>query len=447
MIRSTSIASFLTMAPLALIGPMLAACADDPVASQAPADYAELGLGGVEEMKSDGNWGAATTCKPIPNLTPLKDPLIVISLDGLTLHLTDRQGTYDRVFAIGAGAIENGKSLTPVSTGLPTGLYTTRTETSKGVDGPTPAQQVWSWNYSCRMWWKDDATGKQIPVFAGLPFIRLEGPPSLAYGIHGPIDKFTQANGGTLRRGYVSHGCIRMDAADVVEVYALIQGKKTPVRVQQAVERKNEKAVDIAAKWIGQECAADADCNFAGGFCHANTYSGRKFCSARCTSTCADKAGYPGTFCVADPADTTKGMCVARSVAVDNTCRRYDHFVTKVGVKRFNQTTVKADVCLPGSEGWMGDRCLASTDCTTGACAPVDDGQVGVCTQACTRACPDKANYAGTFCVEASEESGLAGGMCVASCFSNDDCAIGTTCEVEGRNGQPTTTRKVCLPY
>ncbi len=436
-----------TLAPLALLAvTALGACSDDTVETEAPADYADLGLGGVEEMKSDGNWGAATTCKAIPALTPLRDPMIVISLDGLTLHLFDRQGTYDKVFPIGPGAIDKGKSLTPVSTGLPTGVYYTRTEMPRGIDGPTPAQQVWSWNYSCKMWWKDEA-GKQIPVFAGLPFIRLEGPPTLGYGIHGPIDKFTQTNGGTLRRGYVSHGCVRMESVDLVEVYALIQGKKTPVRVQQAVERKDEKAVDIAAKWVGSECTVDADCNFTGGFCHANSYSGRGFCSARCTSTCADKAGYPGTFCVADPADATKGMCVAKSVAVDNTCRRYDHFVTKSRVQRFNQATTKADVCMPGTEGWMGDRCLASGDCTTGACAPVDDGDGGLCTQSCARSCPDKANYAGTFCVEASEESGLSDGMCVASCFSNDDCAIGTTCEVEGRNGQPTTTRKVCLPY
>jgi hypothetical protein len=116
-------------------------------------------------------------------------------------------------------------------------------------------------------------------------------------------------------------------------------------------------------------------------------------------------------------------------------------------VARFGQTTVKADVCLPGTEGWMGDRCLRSTECAGGACAPVDTGEIGVCTQACTRTCPDKATYATTFCVEASEESGLSDGMCVATCYSNDDCAVGTTCEVETRNGQPSVSRKVCLPY
>jgi len=426
----------------------LPACSEAPV-DESPTDYADLGLGAVEEMKDDGNWGAATTCKAIPALTPLRDPMIVISLDGLTLHLVDRQGTYDKVFAIGPGAIDKGKSLTPVSTGLPSGLYYTRTEMPKGVDGPTPSRQVWSWNYSCRMWWKDDQ-GRQIPVFAGLPFIRLEGPPSLGYGIHGPIDRFTQANGGTLRRGYVSHGCIRMESADLVEVYALIQGKKTPVRVQQAIERReDDRAVDLTAKWIGSECQGDADCNFNGGFCHPNAYSGRSFCSTRCTLTCADRAGYPSTFCVADASAPNTGMCVAKSVPVDNTCRRYDHFKTKTGVARFGQPTVKADVCLPGTEGWMGDRCLASTECTGGACAPVnaDEGAAGICTQACSRSCPDQASYAGTFCVTASDESGLADGMCVATCTSNDDCSLGATCEIEPRNGQASVSKKVCLPY
>lgn len=426
-----------------------AACGEDAAIDEAPEGYSEIGLGEVEDLKEDGNWGAATTCKPIPSLTPLKDPMIVVSLDGLTLHLVDRQGTYDKVFMIGPGAIEKGKSLTPVSTGLSSGLFYARTDMPKGVDGSTPAGQTWSWNYSCKIWWKDDS-GKQLPVFAGLPFIRLEGPPTLAYGIHGPIDRYTEANGGTLRRGYVSHGCVRMQAADLVEVYALIQGKKTPVRIQQAVERNaNDRAIDIAEKWIGSECQVDADCNFTGGLCHSNSYSGRKFCTTRCDKFCTDRAAYPPTFCVADPDAAGKGMCVPKSVPVDNTCRRYDHMKTKTGVSRFGQAATKADVCLPGTEGWMGDRCRADTECTGGKCAPFDSGVagVGICTQSCSRSCPDTANQPTTFCVKAEAESTLTDGMCVATCFSNDDCALGATCEVEGRNGQASVQKKVCLPY
>jgi len=438
--------AFILIVPVAFA---VTACdsASAPVDEQ-PDDYTDLTLGGVEDYKDDGNWGAATTCKAIPNLTPLKDPAITISLDGLTLHLVDRQGTYDKVFAIGPGAIENGKSLTPVSTGRADQVFWARADMPKGAEGPTSSQQTWSWNYSCKIWWKDEA-GKWIPVFAGLPFIRLEGPPTLGYGIHGPIDKFTTANGGTLRRGYVSHGCVRMESADLVEVYALIQGKKVPVRIQQAPERKTDGvAIDLAKKWVGSECKVDADCNFTDGFCHKNAYAGRGFCSARCTRFCTDMAQDPaGTFCVADPDDVTKGMCVKKSVAVDNTCRRYDHFTTKKGIGRFGQPTVKADVCLPGTEGWIGDRCLQDSECTGSVCMPVDDGDGGLCTQACGRTCPDKANFAGTFCVKATSESELSDGMCVASCTRDDDCSVGTTCETEPRNGQASVVRSVCLPY
>lgn len=425
---------------------MFVACGDTTTPIEEGGD--ELALGSVEEMKDDGNWGFATTCKPIPNLTPLNDPAIVVSLDGLTLRLYDRAGSYDKTFPIGPGAIENGKSLTPTSTHLATGVFYARADRPQGVDGPTPRQAVWSWNSKCRIWWKDER-GRDLPVFAGLPFIRLEGPPTSSYAIHGPVDNYTAANGGNLRRGYVSHGCIRMASNDVVEVYALIQGHKTPVRIQQAVERReDDRAVDLPDRWIGAECVADSDCNFANGFCHTNAYSGRGFCSARCTQFCADRAGYPATFCVADPDAPGKGMCVPRALPVDNTCRRYDHFVRKNGVARFNQSSVKADVCLPGTEGWMGDRCLASSECTGGVCAPLEDGDgAGICTQACTRTCPDKANHAGTFCVTAEPASGLSAGMCVAACANNDDCALGSTCELEQRHGQPSVTRKVCLPY
>src|SRR5438105_3480190 len=69
----------------------------------------------VGSIDGNGQWGAATTCKPLPTGLPtLRSPRVVISLDGLTLHLWDQGGTFDKVYPIGPGAIENGKSLTPV---------------------------------------------------------------------------------------------------------------------------------------------------------------------------------------------------------------------------------------------------------------------------------------------------------------------------------------------
>jgi hypothetical protein len=240
-----------------------------------------------------------------------------------------------------------------------------------------------------------------------------------------------------------------MAAADVVEVYALIQGHRTPVRIQQAVERRDDgRAVDLAARWVGAECRHDSECDFQGGFCATNAWSGRGFCSTRCTQYGPDRAGAAPTFCVANPAVRGEGLCVPKSVAVDGFCTRYDHLVTKRATPRFNQPRTVADVCLPGTDGWVGDRCLANGECAGGLCVPPGNGQgAGICSQACTRTCPDRANAAGTFCVAAPRESGLIGGLCAATCTTNDDCALGATCELEPRLGQATVTRDVCLPY
>ena len=434
---------------LALLAASVLACANaPPPEAAAPANEEFVGqdlpLGDVEGLKNDGSWGFATTCKAIPGLTPLADPEIVVSLDGLTLHLVDKQGTYDRVFPIGPGAIEDFKSLTPVSTSAPGGVFWARGDVAPVKDGPTPAQAAWGWSYSCRMWWTDEK-GQKSPVFAGLPFIRLEGSPTGAYGLHGPIDQYTLPSGGNLRRGFVSHGCVRMAAADIVEVFALIQGHKTPVRIQKAIEiLDGGVAVDIADRWLLGECAKDADCAFPGGVCKTNLWSGRGFCTKACTSTCPDKTGQPTSFCVTDPEDASKGICTLKPAPTANGCHRYEGFVEVAGIKRFGGTKT-SNACLPGTEHWIGDTCFTSADCTTGLCQKVDGGPAGVCTKACETSCPDQAGgYAGTFCV-ANPEGG--GGMCTARCTSNDDCAQGTTCESEPRNGMSSPVKTVCLPY
>lgn len=72
-----------------------------------------------------------------------------------------------------------------------------------------------------------------------------------------PIDNYRAPSGGNLRRGYVSHGCIRMEAAGVLEVYARIRGVgSVPVHVQRAPEREGER-VDC---WppVGQRASTPA---------------------------------------------------------------------------------------------------------------------------------------------------------------------------------------------
>ena len=427
---------------------VLSACTEvsvQPISEESHRWDEELSVGLVDDpddMKADG-WGHALECKDMPYVQPLTDPAIVISLDGLTLHLIDRAGTYDRVFPVGVGAVEDGESLTPVSTNRSEGVFYTRTDLAPTFDGPTPAQAQWGWNQQCRIWWTDE-DGERVPVFAGLPFIRLQGPSSSGYGIHGPIDRYRQTDGGDLRRGYVSHGCIRMEAADLAEVYGRISGSRAPVRIQEAIERRSDgRAVDVEDPWLMGECQQDTDCE-SGLFCHDNPYSGRGFCTQTCTKYCPDRYGMPTTFCVTDPDVGGQGICMFHDTDLSNHCGRFDHFVPVASVSRFNQSWYRRDVCMPGTEGWIGDRCLADHDCIRGYCDSDNANEAGLCTESCSRYCPDLDGHAVTFCIENPQNQSA--GICTARCVSDDDCSMGSTCQHQPRFSQSWVTRWTCVP-
>jgi hypothetical protein len=403
----------------------LAAC-HDPTSAQ----IADLPLGDrLAQDKADGNWGYALTCKPVPDFPRLQSPEITLSLYGLTLRLTDRATGFEKVFPVGVGAIN---TKTTEATYGETMSYYPVIATGKNTFALRTANIQ-----PCKTWWTDPETGERSPVFAGLPFMPFYG----GYAIHGPIDNFRAANGGNLRRGFVSHGCIRMESADVLEVYSRIRGvASVPVRLQREPERLSSgRRVDVAQKWVGAECGSDSDCNYTGGFCKRNRYSGRGFCSARCTSTCADRTGHPTTFCVADPDDAAQGLCVLKTAPQNPDCRAYDHFVPK-SVSRF-RSTVKATACLPGSRGWVGERCLGDADCKNGTrCAS------GTCTMACTRVCADQPGFARTFC--AAEPSLGSGGSCLRSCtpsLNAPECSLGMACALRSRpDGSRSAT--ACVP-
>jgi len=419
---------------------------DPPVADPTAGFEEDLGVGAVDNPKEDGFYGLATTCKELPFVEPLVDPKIVVSLDGLTLHLFDQAGDYDRVFPVGVGAIENGVSLTPPSTDLPTGSYFTRTDEPPVDDGPVSTQARWGWNQRCRVWWKSAETGQQLPVFAGLPFIRLAGhPTSSSYALHGPVDNYTIPSGGTLRRGYVSHGCVRMAAADIAEVWGRLQGVQAEVRVQKAVERRDDGTAVDYDPWFLAECSTDADCAYDGGLCKSNPYSGRGFCTRRCSRGCPDRAGHPTSFCVADPDAPGSGYCTVKAEATTNNCRRLPGFHAVAGVPR-PDSSARANVCLPGSQGWIGDRCLSDDECDSAHCTPLDGGPEGLCTEPCTRYCPDKpGGYASTFCVPAPASLPDDGGICAARCSIDDDCVEGTACVATGRFGQSGVVKASCV--
>ena len=420
----------------------LAACASDSIPDDESAD-GDLPLGDVspDDMKADGNWGAALTCKTPPNLPPLVEPKITLSIDGLTLHLTDAVTGFDKVFPVGAGHIETDPTSGEYRESLsyyPVGAY------NKSDFQITPSSIQ-----PCKTWWTDPETGEKTPVFAGLPFMSWSG----SYAIHGPIDNFRAANGGNLRRGYVSHGCFRMEAADVLEVYARIKGvAKVPVHVQREAEKTTEGVkVDLAQKWIGAQCSVNTDCNFTGGFCAGNSLTQKGFCSARCTSTCSDKPGMPQTFCVADARAAalgqTKGMCVAKAQSENFECRPYDH-QQPVRLARFGNAAVSANVCMPASPGWVGDHCLAASDCKSGTtCAGAAPGRPGVCTMACNQFCSDQPGYADTFC--AAAPSLQSGGSCLRQCTPSSnaaECPSDMACSPMMRFGSPAATKYVCMP-
>src|SRR5438128_12537200 len=89
---------------------LAAACAGQP---EATSDESDLNTA-VGDVAGNGQWGAATTCKTLPaGLPQLARPAMVVSLAGLTLHLWDQAGTFDKVYPIGPGASENEVALTP----------------------------------------------------------------------------------------------------------------------------------------------------------------------------------------------------------------------------------------------------------------------------------------------------------------------------------------------
>jgi len=425
---------------LSCLAPLATACGSDEPAdaeegSALPEDDIELGELDAADLKADGNWGAATTCKPVPELPRLKSPRITVSIQGLTLHLVDAETGYDEVFPIGPGAMnltEGEKTYQESRSMFPLLAY------GKQDFEITPASST-----ACKVWWTDKATGETLPVFAGLPFLSWSG----SYAIHGPVDNYRAANGGNLRRGFVSHGCIRMRAEDVLEVYGRIRGvPKVPVRVQREPERLPDgRRVDVPDPWLGAECESDGDCPYPGGVCKANAYSERGFCTRACTSTCPDRPGYPTSFCVADPDAPTKGICVLKESSVNYACRPLDHFepATK---NRLGSSSVSAKVCVPGSPGWVGDQCLASGDCASGnQCFGAATGVAGQCTQACTGSCPDQPGFPLTHCVS---DPALGGSACARRCTpesNGSECPAGSSC-VQRKQVGTTKIRNVCIP-
>lgn len=201
-----SLLALLNVVALACVG-----CADDPTLEDP-----EVGIGeGVDFDEENPNAPLDDGKSDLPryaiptDLPELVSPEIIVSLNGLTVHLFDRETGFSAVYPAGVGVkSSNGRSITPV------GHFTS------GVD----TTDTW--------WYVARRTNPEY--FGGFPFLRLTAQNrngANTYALHGPVTE-------VLQRGYVSHGCVRMASADIIDLFWMVKPHaSTPVTIQTEVER------------------------------------------------------------------------------------------------------------------------------------------------------------------------------------------------------------------
>jgi lipoprotein-anchoring transpeptidase ErfK/SrfK len=178
----------------------------------------------MDDGKSDAPRYAVPADLPV-----LVAPEIIVSLDGLSVHLFDRVTGFQMVMPAGVGQKNSrGVSISPP------GHFKSGPDTTDG------------WWYVAR---------RTVPdYFGGLPFLRLTAKNSVGantYALHGPITT-------NLIRGYVSHGCVRMRANDIIRLFWIVKDHPdTPVTIQREVEKDAAgKKVDVGttpALWMVDE--------------------------------------------------------------------------------------------------------------------------------------------------------------------------------------------------
>jgi hypothetical protein len=213
--RLTSLLSLATLAATLAVG-----CADSPdiddpeLGSGEGVDYdAENPGGEMDDGKSDAPRYQIPT-----DLPTLVAPEIIVSLDGLSVHVFDRVTGFQAVYPAGVGV-----------------------KNSRGVS-ITPAGHFKTGDNPKDLWWF--APRRTVPdYFAGLPFLRLtvkSSTGSYTYGFHGPITA-------QLIRGFVSHGCVRMAKDDVIRLFWMVKDfPSIPVTIQREYELDADgKRVDV----------------------------------------------------------------------------------------------------------------------------------------------------------------------------------------------------------
>ena len=159
------------------------------------------------------------------DLPDLQRPEIIVSLKTKTVHLFDRATGFSAVYPTGPGQLgADGTSITP------SGFYQTHSNTED------------SWYFIGRRY--------APSYFGGFPFLRLDilnSDGAHTYGFHGPITYSCEGGGSGcdledrtwfLVHDYVSHGCMRMEVDDIVELFWSVREiPSVPVAIVDGFER------------------------------------------------------------------------------------------------------------------------------------------------------------------------------------------------------------------
>lgn len=297
--------------PTIVLALLCSACAADPASSFDDENGEYFEGHAYDEGRTDMPPGFEKADLAAPydvpeDLPELVRPEIIVSLENLTVHLFDRETGFSEVYATGVGTLgSSGRSITP------TGHFATSPDTSD------------RWWYIATRW--------EPAYFEGYPFLRLTAENSRGwntYGLHGPITN-------PLMRGYVSHGCMRMGKVDLVRLFFMVrEHASTPVTIQQETELDAAgNPVDLDSEvtlwgpddeieygasvgprddrpigFVGDACESAEDCGRWGDdgyFCHE-----AGFCTTTCEGYCPDRSGYASTFCIDDPNEFERGVCV-----------------------------------------------------------------------------------------------------------------------------------------
>jgi uncharacterized protein YfaP (DUF2135 family) len=180
-----------------------------------------------------------------------------------------------------------------------------------------------------------------------------------------------------LRDSCAAEACIASDPAQLKFQYR--PGNPFFVAVESAGATGDVKLrVECGASnspWIGDPCTDDAACKMTKrdgtqltGFCSKLAGETQGFCSLDCTNTngCPDlPSNKAPTFCIADPTNLARGMCVATQSDLNAYCGSVPG-TTKQTLVKFNRPETTSNVCAPrpagvaACEGNVGGRVLSA---------------------------------------------------------------------------------------